>query len=67
MKLDPNKIPNVDYVPIKIPDMQVPSLKDMKLPEITTLDDIIPTLDEISNELKEQTKLLSEILKELKK
>ncbi|MDD3566516.1 MAG: hypothetical protein PHN90_12720 [Methanothrix sp.] len=64
MAFDPDKIPEFNYIPVKFPE---PYKSDLKAPEpIRFFADIEPILNEISNELKEQTKLLNEILKVLK-
>lgn len=68
MAHDPNKIPKFEYIPAKFPESYRRDPEDFKAPEpIRPFADIESILDEISNELKEQTKLLNEILKELKK
>lgn len=50
---------------VRIEEYKQPQIDSSTLKNIGPLE-IVSTVDEISNELKEQTKLLNEILKEIK-
>lgn len=65
MERDPNKIKFESVGLPKIDQWKPPELDSSFLQNIRPLEKIESTLDEISKDLKEQNKLLSEILKRL--